>query len=111
VNERQAGIEFALAVLPSFSALFQPPEGVLDNSTFWQHAKRMEFFALDHLHCCLQPLHHTVGKGLARVAAINQPDFHLLQIRLAPINGAQTTIAIITSTVVVTATVCGKPCV
>jgi hypothetical protein len=39
VNELQAGIEFAFAVLPQPSALFQPSEAALDNPTFRQHSK------------------------------------------------------------------------
>ena len=89
MNELQAGIEFAFAVLPQSSALFQPSEAALDNPAFRQHDKRMQFVALDHLHRGLQPLHHAVGKGFARVAAIDQHALHRLQIRLAPVHGSQ----------------------
>ena len=94
MNELQAGIEFAFAVLPQSSALFQPSEGALDDPTFRQHGKRMEFIALDDLHRCLQSLHHAVGKGFARVAAIDQDAFYRLQIRLTPVNGGQSAVAV-----------------
>jgi len=94
VYELQAGIKFAFAVLPQPSALFQPSEAALDNPTFRQHHKRVQFIALDHLHRCLQPLHHAVGKGFARVAAIDQHALHRLQIRLAPVHGGQSAVAI-----------------
>ena len=54
----------------------------------------MELIALDDLHRCLQPLHHAVGKGFARVAAIDQHAFYRLQIRLAPVNGGQSAVAV-----------------
>ena len=94
VNELQTGIQFAFTVLPQSSALFQPSEAALDNPTFRQYGKGMEFIALDHLHRCLQPLHHAIGKGFARVAAIDQHALHRLQIRLAAVNGGQSAVAV-----------------
>lgn len=94
MDHLQAGIQFAFAVLPQSSALFQPSEGSLDNPTFRQHDKHMQFVSLDDLNRGLQPLHHAVGKGCARVAAINQHTFHRLQIRLAPVNGGQSAVAV-----------------
>ena len=94
MHELQAGIEFAFAVFPESTALFQPSEGALDNPTFRQHDKRMKFIALDDLHRCLQALHHAVSKGLARVAAIDQHALHRLQIRLAPVHGGQSAVAV-----------------
>ena len=94
MNELQTRVQFALAVLPQSSALFQPSEASLDNPAFRQHGKRVEFIALDHLHRCLQPLHHAVGEGLARVAAVDQHALHRFQIRLAPVNGGQRAAAV-----------------
>ncbi len=94
MNELQAGIQFAFEVLPRSSALFQPSEGALDNPTFRQHDKGVQFIALDDLHRRLQPLHHAVGKGFARVAAIDQHAFHRHQIRLASVNGDQSAVTV-----------------
>jgi len=76
MNELQTRVQFALAVLPQSSALFQPSEAALDNPAFRQHSKRVQFIALDHLHRGLQPLNHIVGKGFARLAAIDQHAIH-----------------------------------
>lgn len=54
----------------------------------------MKFIALDDLHRCLQPLHHAVGKGLARVATVDQHALHRRQIRLAPVHGGQSAVAV-----------------
>jgi len=94
VHELQAGIEFAFAVFPEPSALFQPSEAAFNDPTFGQHHKGVQFIALDHLHGCLQPLHHAVGKGFARVAAIDQHALYRLQIRFAPVHGGQSAITV-----------------
>ena len=94
MNELQAGIEFAFAVLPQPSTLFQPSEAAFNDPAFGQHHKGVQFIAFDHLHRCLQPLHHAVGKGFARVAAIDQHALHRLQIRLAPVHGGQSAVAV-----------------
>ena len=54
----------------------------------------MQFIALDDLNRGLDPLHHAVGKRLARVAAIDQQAFHQLQIRLAAVDGGQSAVAV-----------------
>jgi hypothetical protein len=48
VNELQAGIEFAFAVLPKSSALFQPSEATFHHPAFGQHDKGMHFIPLDY---------------------------------------------------------------
>ena len=54
----------------------------------------MEFIAFDHLHRGLDPLHYAVGKGLARVAAIDQHTLYRVQIRLAPVDGGQCAVTV-----------------
>ena len=54
----------------------------------------MQFIALDDLNRCLQPLHYAVSKGFTRVTAIDQYALHRLQIRLAPVNGRQSAVAV-----------------
>jgi hypothetical protein len=94
MNELQAGIQFALAVFPQSAAFFQPSEAALDNPTFRQHDKRVEFIALDHLYSGLQLLHDGVCERLAHVTAIDQHAFHRHQIRLAPVHGRQSAVTV-----------------
>ena len=94
MNEPQAGVQFGFAVLPQSSALFQPSKAALDNPALRQDGKHREFIALDQLHRCVQPLHHAVGKGSAGVAAIDQHTLDLLQVRLTPVNGGQSPVAV-----------------
>lgn len=54
----------------------------------------MQFIALDDLNRGLDPLHHAVGKRLARIAAVHQYTFDQLQIWLAPVNGSQSAVAV-----------------
>lgn len=63
MDHLSAGIQFAFAVLPYSATLFQPSEGTFDDPTFRQHAKRMEFIALDQLHRGLQPPITQSAKG------------------------------------------------
>src|SRR5665213_4524139 len=54
----------------------------------------MQLIALDDLNRGIEPLHHAVGKRLARVAAVDQHALHQLQIRLAPVDGGQSAAAV-----------------
>jgi len=54
----------------------------------------MQLVALDHLHRGLDPLHHAVGKGFARVTAVDKHALDRLQIRLAPVDGGQRAVAV-----------------
>ena len=94
MDHLQACIQFAFAVFPEPAAFFQPREGPFYNPPFGQHGERMQFVALDDLNRGIEPLHHAVGKRLARVAAIGQQALHQFQIRLAPVDGGQSAVAI-----------------
>ena len=50
--------------------------------------------SLDDLHRGLDPLHDAVSKGLARIAAVHQYAFDQFQIRLTPVDGPQSAIAV-----------------
>ena len=94
MDHLQACIQFAFAILPEPAAFFQPREGPFYDPPFGQHGKRMQFVAFDDLNRGIEPLHHAVGKRLARVAAIGQQALHQFQIRLAPVDGGQSAVAV-----------------
>ena len=54
----------------------------------------MQFVALYDLNCGIDPIHHAVGKRLARVAAISEQAVHQPQIRLAPVDSGQSAVAV-----------------
>ena len=87
--ELHAGIEFAFAVLPEPSALFQPSEGAFDDPAFGQYRKGVQFVALDDLHCSIQPLFDAVRKRLSGVSTIDQHAFNSLQVRPAAVDSLQ----------------------
>ena len=89
MNELQAGIEFAFAVLPEPSALFQPSEGAFDDPAFGQYSKGVQFVALDDLHGSVQSLFDAVRKRLSGVSAIDQHAFNSLKIRPAAVDSLQ----------------------
>lgn len=94
MDHLQACIQFAFAVFPEPAAFFQPCEGPFYNPSFGQHGEGMQLVALDDLNRGIEPLHHAIGKRLARVTAIGQQAVHQLQIRLAPVDGGQSAAAI-----------------
>ena len=94
MDHLQACIQFAFAVLPEPAAFFQPREGPFHDPPYGQYGKRMQFVALDDLNRSIEPLHHTVGERLAGVASIGQQALDQFQIRLAPVDGGQSAVAI-----------------
>jgi hypothetical protein len=72
VNELQAGVELALAVLPESSAFLQPGEGTFDHPSLRDDGKSVQIIAFGDLHSGADGTLDGFGKGLADIAAIGQ---------------------------------------
>ena len=82
MDELQAGIEPALAVLPQPSVLLQPCKAALHYPTLWHDLEGVQLAAFGDLHCDLftQCVAYALRKGLTHIAAIAQHAFHLREI-------------------------------
>ena len=94
MDELQAGIEFALTVLPQTPAFFQPSEGTLHGSALGYHSKGVQLIALDNLHRRTQPVFDGLGKRLSRVTSIDQHTLDLLQVHCASIHRLKCSLAV-----------------
>ena len=72
MDELQARIELALAVLPQAPVLLQPSEAAFDDPAFGHDLESMQFAALGNLDGCVfaQDVSYPLGERLAGVAAI-----------------------------------------
>ena len=72
MNELQAGVEQALAVLPHPPVLLQPRKAALHDSALVHHLERMQCTALGDLHRDMptQYLLHALRERMARVTAV-----------------------------------------
>lgn len=94
MDELQAGIEFALAVLPQAPAFLQPGKGTLHDPALGYHSKGVQLIAFGNLHRRTQPVFDGLGKRLSRVTSIDQHALDLLQVRCAPIHRLQCSLAV-----------------
>ena len=72
MDELQARVELALAVLPQAPILLQPSEAALDDPTFGHDLEGMQFAALGNLDGSVfaQNVSYPLGERLAGVAAV-----------------------------------------
>ena len=96
MDELQAGVEPALAVLPQAPVLLQPREAALDDPALGHDLEGVQFAPLGNLHCDVlaHNLSHPLRKGLARVAAVGQHICHFAQPALAALECLQCTLAV-----------------
>lgn len=96
MDELQAGVELALAVLPQAPVLLQPSKAALHHPSLGDHRKFVQLAALGNLHCDVlaQDLLHTLCKGLPHVATVAQQALEWGQTCLAAAYSLQGTLAI-----------------
>ena len=96
VDELQAGVEPALAVLPQPPILLQPGKAALDDPALGHHLERMQFTALGDLYrdVSAQNVLDALGKRSAHIAAVTQQGLHPAQGRFAALQCLQGTFAI-----------------
>ena len=94
MNELQAGIELALAVLPESSAFLQPGERTFDHPSLRDDGKRVQIIAFGDLHSGTDGTLDRFGKRLTDIAAIGQDTLHPVQICVASIHRLQSALAI-----------------
>ena len=96
VDELQAGVEPALAVLPQPPILLQPGKAALDDPAPGHDLEGVQFTALGNLYRDV-PTHNllrTLRKGLACVATVAQQGLHPAQSRFAALQCLQGTFAV-----------------
>ena len=91
MNELQAGIEPALAVLPQPPVLLQPRKAALHHPALGHDLEGVQLAPLGHLHRHLltQNLAHSLCKGLSCVAAVGQYAADCVEVALAALEGLQ----------------------
>lgn len=96
MDELQAGVERALAVLPQPSVLFQPREAAFDDPALGHDLEGVQFAAFGDLHRDLlaQDLSYALGERLSGIAAIAQQVLHVSQVRLATMQALERAFAI-----------------
>ena len=96
MDELQAGVELAFAVLPQPSVLLQPRKAAFDDPAFGHDLESVQFAALGdlHRHLLAEDRSHTVGERLSGIAAVTQQAFHASQVRLATIQGLECAFAV-----------------
>lgn len=79
MDELQAGVEFAFAVLPQPLVLLQPGEAALDHTTLGDHNELVQLAALGNRHrdSLAKYLLHALREGLAHIAAVGQHALYL----------------------------------
>ena len=96
VDELQAGVEPALAVLPQPPILLQPGKAALDDPALGHHLERMQFTALCDLYGDMyaQDLLNALSERLAYIAAVTQQRLHPAQSRFAALQCLQRSFAV-----------------
>lgn len=111
MDELQAGVEPAFAVLSQSSVFLQPRKAALDYPALGHNLEGVQLAALGNLHrdVLTQALAHTLRKGLARVAALSVSTLLTCpRVLLQRLNACSAPLRSVTSAVV-TATGCGSP--
>ena len=72
MDELQAGVEFALAVLPEAAAFLYPGKGSLDDPALRHDGKGMQLTALSDLNFGTEQFFYGMGKRLPDVSAVGQ---------------------------------------
>jgi len=85
MDELQAGVEPAFAVLPQAPILLKPGKAAFDNPAFGHDLEGMQLTTLGDLyrHVLAQNLAHALCKRLAHIAAVAQYALYSLKARLA----------------------------
>ena len=94
MDELQAGVKFAFAILPQPPVLLQPGKAALDHPALWNDGKCVQRVALGDLHRGLEQVRDRLCKRPAHVAAIGQHTPVPNESGLAPLHGLQGTLAI-----------------
>ena len=94
MEELQAGVKFALTVLPQASALVDPCERALDHPTLWHDGKGMHLAALGDLYLCSDQLFDRLSERLPDITTIGQDTLNRLQIGRAAAQRQQGALAV-----------------
>ena len=73
-------LQFAFTVFPKSSIFVEPGKGTLNNPSFWQNDKGMQFISLNDLNFSTRKLFDFIGKLFSCVASIRQKFFEQRQI-------------------------------
>ena len=94
MDHLEACVEFAFAVFPESSALFEPGEGALDDPSFGDDDEGMQIAAFGDLDGCAELVLDRVGERFAGVAAIDQHAGDLLEVVRAAVERGQSAVAV-----------------
>jgi len=96
MDELQAGVELAFAVLPQPAILFQSGKTALDHPALGDNNKLVQLAAFGNLHrdSFTQYGLHTQRKGFAHITPVSEHTLHPAQAGLAAVHGLQCPFAI-----------------
>ena len=74
-NHLKRILQFAFTVFPKPAVFVEPSKGTLNNPTFRQYSKGMQFIAFDDFHLSTRDFFDFIGKILSSITAICQEFF------------------------------------